>query len=665
MLALDAESAFDRCLRQILVSELYKAHMPPAAILLIDTRLASRSTVYEWDVQVMGPAVDITGFEQGGVNSSDFYKLYNNEQLKTAQDSMLGVDIGSQVISAIGQADDVILMTSSLYNLQMLVTLTEQYCSKFRVKLEPSKTKLLAYCQDKQSFLVDHALNCQEIKINSKAIKIATEVEHVGIVRSTTGNLPHIVNRIAMHKNSLHALLPAGTGGRHRGNPAASLRLGQIYGTPVLLSGMSSLVLSKSELDILDGHYLKTLHRLLKLHDRTPRSIVYFLAGSLPASAILHQRQMSVLSMVCHLKSDPLHSHAKFTLLNSKKCKHSWFTQVRDLCLQYGLPHPSTLLEDPPPKLQLKRLVKTKITEYWQQLLVTEALSKTSLSHFHPFMHSLSQPHPLWAAAGSSPYEVNKSIILARMISGRYRTESLARFWTDNRNGYCLAHTCDQVVGDLQHLLLHCPALQLARSNLEQMWLAKAAALPSLHSLIVQVLRSSPAMKMTFLLDPTSIPAIISLYQTNGVAVIDDVFFMTRTFAYALHRKKLILTGKWPYSTKNENFCPDNSEYSNSLIIAGSTATTPDGSDVPPMTSSCQPLSHNICLISTSDAHYVCQANSPQQSDPTRHHDMAIQLPEQQPLNGPAADSDGCHHGTGGLTGGRVCDQEIDSLVAL
>ena len=64
--------------------------------------------------------------------------------------------------------------------------------------------------------------------------------------------------------------------------------------------------------------------------------------------------------------------------------------------------------------------------------------------------------------------------------SMRYRTESLARFWTDNHNGFCLANTCDQVVGDLEHLLLHCPALQIARSNLEQMWLAKSAPIPQL-----------------------------------------------------------------------------------------------------------------------------------------------------------------------------------------
>ena len=110
LLALDAQSAFDRCLRQVLCGELYKAGVAGAAIKYMDGRLASRKTVYEWDGEKMGPAEDGTGFEQGAINSGDYYKLYNNEQLVTAQESRLGVDIGSDTISRVGQGDDVMLM---------------------------------------------------------------------------------------------------------------------------------------------------------------------------------------------------------------------------------------------------------------------------------------------------------------------------------------------------------------------------------------------------------------------------------------------------------------------------------------------------------------------------------------------------------------------------
>ena len=100
MLLLDAESAFDRCLRQILCAQLYKSGIKDQALLMIDNRLASRSTVYKWDNVLMGPSPDVTGFEQGGINSSDWYKLYNNEHLLTSQNSNLGVNIKRMMLSS-------------------------------------------------------------------------------------------------------------------------------------------------------------------------------------------------------------------------------------------------------------------------------------------------------------------------------------------------------------------------------------------------------------------------------------------------------------------------------------------------------------------------------------------------------------------------------------
>ena len=582
LLALDAQSAFDRCLRQVLVSELYRAHMPPAAVHLIDQRLANRRTVYEWEGEVMGPAHDTTGFEQGGVNSSEYYKLYNNEQLTMAQKSLLGADIGSQGIAAVGQADDVMLMSTSLYNLQLLVSLTEEYCTKYRVSLEPTKTRLLVYARPEDSFIVDHALNTQQVMIRSTPVEVAREAEHVGVLRSANGNLPHIMNRVAMHKKALHALLPAGLARKHRGSPAASLKVNQLYATPVLLSGVASLVLSQADINIIEGHYMRTLQRLMRLHDKTPRALVCFIAGSLPATAILHQRQMSLFAMVCYMRNNPLFCHAQYTLTHTRVNKHSWFIQVRDICLRYGLPHPLQLLEDPPPREKLKKLVKLKITEYWQNILAQEAESKPSLCYFSPHMHSLTTPHPMWSAAGSNSFEISKCTILARMASGRYRTEALSRFWTENRQGLCLAPTCDSVVGDLEHMLIHCPALHTARLNLLEMWRDRTAVLPPLHTYIMQILSSPPPTIMRFILDPSALPPIVELYQRYGKCVLDIVFYITRTLAYGLHRKKLIILGKWPYSVRNENCHQNKKEYLTKTFVAGDPETGhPEPDDSP------------------------------------------------------------------------------------
>ena len=265
--------------------------------------------------------------------------------------------------------------------------------------------------------------------------------------------------------------------------------------------------------------------------------------------------------------------------------------QVRNVCLRYGLPHPLELLENPLPKIKFQKLVKQKIAEFWHRQLSAKIESLSSLVHFNSSYHSLLLPHPLWTTAGCNPHEVNKATILARMISGRYRTERLCRFWTDNRHGHCLAPGCDKVVGDLQHLLLDCPALEPARSNLIQMWLDKAASIPPLLQLVTRVLASPASTQMKFILDPISIPEIVQLCQALGWQALECLFYMIRTYAYGLHRKKLIIIGKWPYSTKNEN-C---NVQSNLLSVSGSVKTacpvpTSTESPCPVHTGGCEAL---------------------------------------------------------------------------
>ena len=66
-------------------------------------------------------------------------------------------------------------------------------------------------------------------------------------------------------------------------NSVASLRVLKLYGEPVLLSGLATMVLLKAEFDLVDQHHKETLERLMRLHPRTPQCVVAFLAGSLQA----------------------------------------------------------------------------------------------------------------------------------------------------------------------------------------------------------------------------------------------------------------------------------------------------------------------------------------------------------------------------------------------
>ena len=81
-------------MREMLITDLYDIGIKDQGLVLIDERLKNRKTVCEWDRQLMGPIRDECGVEQGGINSSEFYKVYNNDQLKLAQSSQFGIVIG-------------------------------------------------------------------------------------------------------------------------------------------------------------------------------------------------------------------------------------------------------------------------------------------------------------------------------------------------------------------------------------------------------------------------------------------------------------------------------------------------------------------------------------------------------------------------------------------
>ena len=130
----------------------------------------------------MGPIHDLLGVEQGGVNSDRLYKLVNNSQFKVAQQSSLGVPMGSNIISCVGQADDSALMANTIYNLQNLLLLTLEYCKKYSVTLVPSKTKLLAFCPSGSEQEVQYAKIISPISIDGTPIPFSDSAEHVGIV---------------------------------------------------------------------------------------------------------------------------------------------------------------------------------------------------------------------------------------------------------------------------------------------------------------------------------------------------------------------------------------------------------------------------------------------------------------------------------------------------
>ena len=549
VIMLDAKSAFDKILVEHIIKKAFLAGSRGQGLIYLADRLSNRRTYVEWDKRLMGPILDQLGVEQGGCLSDRLYKLVNNEQLSVAQQSQLGLDMGGVVVSAIGQADDSCLISDCIYKLQLLLNLTVEYCTKYHVELVPEKTKLLCFTPTGLESTAFYWKLVSPISLGPTKINFTNEAEHVGILRSVDGNFPNLMSRMTAHTGAVMAVLPAGLAKGHHGNPAAALRVELLYGSPKLLSGLASLVLSKAEISILHHHYKLSLERLQRLHMATPEPVVYFLGGSLPLSALLHIDQLSLLGMISRLgPSSILHKLGCSTLSHAKPSSRSWFLQVRDISSQYSLPDPLAILNSPPTKSAFKRTVKSKIIDYWEKKLRLEASKLDSLAYFKPKFYSLSKPHPIWTSAGSNPYEVQKACIQAKMLSGRFRTCWLSRHWSGDSSGSCSIPDCrlNPTPGTLPHILIDCQGLATSRQRVFSLWADFIRDKPILLPVIKKYTIDCPTtLQVQFLLDCTILPEVISLVQQHGVFVHDSLLYLTRTFCFSLHKARLKLLGKW------------------------------------------------------------------------------------------------------------------------
>ena len=125
--------------------------------------------VIDWDRELLGPINDEKGVEQGGTNSSDYYKIFGKEQLQLAHNSKLGVHMaGNVVVSAIGQADDTILISNEINALQNILQLTLYFCKKCHVDLCTEKTRLQAFSTSENQATVGNIKRYHLLKLMKK-----------------------------------------------------------------------------------------------------------------------------------------------------------------------------------------------------------------------------------------------------------------------------------------------------------------------------------------------------------------------------------------------------------------------------------------------------------------------------------------------------------------
>ena len=202
-------------------------------------------------------------------------------------------------------------------------------------------------------------------------------------------------------------------------------------------------------------------------------------------------------------------------------------------------------MTSPPPKERFKADTKTAIFSYWRDFLIAEAEPLSSLRYMRLAFLPLGRgAHPLWWTCSSSSSAVRAATVMAKMLSGRYRSCWLRRHWTQE-SGACRLPGCGQMPGDVAHLLSgECHALQPYLATTLHHLSDMLAPLPHLLQPVLSALHGDREAATTFFLDPSTDPSVIQLVQQFGQEpVLHPLFRVSRAWVWSAHRTRMRLLG--------------------------------------------------------------------------------------------------------------------------
>ena len=140
---LDAKSAFDVVNHNHMMRRLYHMGVQDRHWILINDMHQNATSIVKWIGERSEPFEIHQGVRQGGILSSDLYKVHINPLLDRLQDSNLGIKIGNIYCASSACADDLTVGCKEITEGQTMVNETHDFSLMERYDLQPVKSVCL------------------------------------------------------------------------------------------------------------------------------------------------------------------------------------------------------------------------------------------------------------------------------------------------------------------------------------------------------------------------------------------------------------------------------------------------------------------------------------------------------------------------------------------
>ena len=456
---LDAKAAFDVVHHPSMMRKLFHIGVEGVTWNLIYSLHRRAQTVVRWCDQTSEPFEILQGVRQGGVLSTDLYKVYSNPLLDRVTELLTGGMVGGVCCAAPACADDVTFTSDKPDELQVLVSESEDYSGMERFLLQPVKSVVMPV-----PGIARKTTNLDQFSwtINGEKMPVVKEVTHMGIKRSAVSNDVTVDENIKKARKTMYSLMGPGLHGYNGLDPETSVQLYQVYVVPTLVYGLELILPEQRLVDSLERTNKKFLKHILSLPNTTADSAVYILTGTIPVEGVIHKRALSLFGNVCRQEKNSTEQRLATRQLTVKSStSNSWFIAIKKLLVKYGLPEPVELLGNPQTKCAWKHRVNKHVNQFWTSVVKSRAALYPSLEYLVVGNYACGRIHHLLKSCKNAR-EVHRVHTKLKIATGTYILQTKRASFNQNEvDPTCMM--CRNGDETMQHFLLQCPVLSEIR----------------------------------------------------------------------------------------------------------------------------------------------------------------------------------------------------------
>ena len=236
----DVKVAFDVVSHESLLRKLFHIRVEGKEWSLIHSLHKGAESVVKWEGSTTSSFKVCQGVRQGGILSTDLYKLYGNGQLQRMEELGIGCHIEEICCVAPTAADDMAVPAPNLTILQRLINLAVDNSKMEKYILQPTKSVILAALNEcKRGQEIESDIN---IIMDGVKMPVVKEVMHMGILRSADSQESAVNHNIDKARRTTYCLMGAGLHGNNGLDPDTSIHILQTYILPLLVYGLEVLL---------------------------------------------------------------------------------------------------------------------------------------------------------------------------------------------------------------------------------------------------------------------------------------------------------------------------------------------------------------------------------------------------------------------------------------